>query len=324
MKSTIFFPVLLLFAFVPGVTAQEKTAPEQYVIQARPLLQQCEELKDGEEDNIAAARKTLVTADAAEKIRLAKELGKSCHKKSADALVLLLQDSDPLVRVAAIEALGTLGDAETIDSLIEIANDPDWRVRFALGPVLCAFQKQKSSYAALNYIVVISPTGALTESDVRARGITALAVNQLRDVSFSRKTIYYLFSLQDHPDEMVRKMAQETLIALKDTKNGPHELVGLLKQAINPSYRRNCAYWLGQLKIEKGRDILLEVAQNDPDKEVKQTAAEALKLLGPGERTSASGVTTAISKTKKYATTTKSGKQPKAASKTKSKPPNNR
>ncbi len=282
MKRNSLLTLLALLALSICVFAQEKAVDEQYAIKARPLIQQCEELKDGEDAAVAKATQDLRVADAAGKIRLAGELGKSCHKKSADPLQLLLQDKDPLVRIAAVEALAQLGDEATIEPLIELTKDPDWRVRFAVGPALCAFQKQTSSYAALNYLGVTGSTFPLNEEDARARCTAFLALEQMHNVSFSRKPLFYLFSLQDHQDEKVRQVARETMLAFKDTRNGTRELIALLKQAINPIQRRHCAYWLGQQKAEIGRHILTEVAANDADETVKKAAAEALKLLGPG------------------------------------------
>lgn len=282
MKRNSLLTLLALLALSLCVFAQEKTAAEQYAIKAKPLIQQCEELKDGEDATVAKVTQDLKTAEAAGKIQLAEALGKSCHKKSADPLQRLLQDKDPLVRVAAVEALAQLGDEAAIDPLVELVKDPDWRVRFAVGPALCAFQKQTPSYAALNYLGVTGSTFPLNEEDARARCNAFLALEQMHNVSFSRKPLFYLFSLQDQQDEKVRQVARETLLAFKDTRNGTRELIALLKQTINPSQRRNCAYWLGQHKAEIGRHILTEVAANDADETVRKTAAESLKLLGPG------------------------------------------
>ena len=297
MKKNILFALLLTLNIC--AFAQEKTIEEKYTIKVRPLIEPCEELKDADDAAVTKIIKDITTADAAGKIRLAEELGKSCNKKSTEPLIALTEDKDPLVRIAAVEALAHLGgDEDTIDALIKVVKDPDWRVRASVGPALCAFQKHKSSYAALNYLGVASSEYPLNEEDARARCLTFLAINQMRDVSFSRKTLYFLFGLQDNKDEAVRKVARETLLALKNSRNGTRELIALLKQALNPGYRRNCAYWLGQQKAEIGRDILTQAAASDTDENVKKTAAEALKLLGPGDSDADTASTTEVAKKK--------------------------
>jgi HEAT repeat protein len=284
MKIHILLLLLVLLAGFTSVLAQAPAASdEKYALQVKPLIQPCEALKDTEDAAITKTSKELPTADAATKIRLAGELGKSCNKNSTTPLTALLQDKEPLVRAAAAEALGQLGNPEAIEAMTELANDPDWRVRFAVGPALCAFQKQQASYAALNSIVVVPSTAPLTEGDYRARLNTALAINQLRDVTYARKVLMYLFTLLEQNDELGRKLATETMHLLKTTRNGQFELMGVLKQSINPHHRRMCANWLGQLKIERSRQLLTEVAANDADEKVKKAAAEALQLLGPSD-----------------------------------------
>ncbi|MFN7926454.1 MAG: HEAT repeat domain-containing protein [Blastocatellia bacterium] len=274
-----FLLLTLLLVLAVSAFAQENT--DRFTLKVRPLPEQCEDLKTTDDGNVARLGKDLATADAAGKIRLAAELGKTCHKKSTEPLLTLLQDKDPLVRVAGIDALAHLGDEEAIEPLIEIVKDPDWRVRFVVGPALCAFQKQKPSYAALNYLGVTNSSYPLDEADARARCNAFLAIEQLRDVGFSRKPYFFLFGLQNHEDAKVKAIARETLLVFKDTRNGTRELIAMLKQSINPNLRRDCAFWLGQHKAEIGRDILNQIAASDADESVRKVARESLILLGP-------------------------------------------
>jgi HEAT repeat protein len=154
-------------------------------------------------------------------------------------------------------------------------------VRFSVGVALCAFQKANASVVALNRLTLLPSDAPVTEGDLRARLHTAIQINQLRDASFSRKPFQYLFSLMEHENPQFRAMLNETMQALKQTRNAQYELIGILKQNLNPNFRRKAAYWLGQLKIEKGRWQLKEAAEDDADESVRKAAAEALKLLGP-------------------------------------------
>jgi HEAT repeat protein len=246
--------------------------------QAVPLAAQCDALGENQSEGVNHALAALGGKDLSARVAAAQELGAACEKRAVAPLVSLLGDEDPLVRVAAVESLGRLGDRSAIDPLIELTGDGDWRVRLALARALCAFQQPRASYAALNFILGLGePKDA---DDMRARAAAAVAINQLRDMSYSRKALTILFSFADKPSEEVRQVVFETLAALKDTRNGPAEFVGMLKQSINPMLRRKAAYWLGELRIERGRAQLTEAAANDADAEVRKIAAVALAKLG--------------------------------------------
>jgi HEAT repeat protein len=252
--------------------------------QALPLVEQCAALAENSGEEITRALAALGAKDAKGVrsveglVAAAKKLAAGCEQRAVVPLVALLADEDALVRAAAVEALGKLGDRGTLDALLGMTSDPDWRVRQALGRALCAFHQPRASYAALNFILGLGePKDA---DDMRARAAAAVAIHQLRDMSYSRKALTILFSFADKPSEEVRQVVFETLAALKDTRNGPAEFVGMLKQSINPMLRRKAAYWLGELRIERGRAQLTEAAANDADAEVRKIAAVALAKLG--------------------------------------------
>jgi HEAT repeat protein len=306
MKKNPFFLCLALLTAIVNIFAQDMGAnDEKYALKAKPVPSQCEALSEAENAAVSKASKELASADVAGKIRLLGELGKSCHKKSTEATGLVLQDKDPLVRQAAVEALGQLGDQESVESLLDLVTDPDWRVRFSLGAALLSYQKQFTNSAALNRVLLVATPPAVTEGDLRARLHTAILINQLRDSSFSRKPFNYLFSLMDSDNERFRALLGETMLALKETKHAQYELIGILKQNLNPISRRKAAYWLGQLKIEKGRWQLKEAAEEDADESVRKAAAEALKLLGATDEEPPA----ATPKTKAAATKTKAVKK---------------
>lgn len=304
MKRNIFLLLTTLFLIGSSVVAQDNE--EKYALKAKPVPTQCEALTEDENAAVAKASKDLSSADAAGKIRILGELKKSCHRKAVEAIGTVLQDKDAMVRQAAVEALGHLGDQESIETLAEMTTDPDWRVRISVGYALCSFQKSNPSAIALNRISLVNAEKPDTEGDVRARLHTIILINQLRDASFSRKSYNYLFSLMDTDNQAFRKLLDETMLALKETKNAQYELIGLLKQHMNPNMRRKAAYWLGQLKIERGRWQLKEASEEDGDESVRKAAAEALKLLGPTDEEPPA----AAPKTKAAASKTKATKAP--------------
>lgn len=282
MKNTksIFLSMLMLTLCLVNIMAQDKTSGEdKFVLKFKPLMQQCGELKEADDPAIASALTEIAKGDAPAKIRLAEQLGKSCNKKSTPTLIGLLSDEDPMIRIAAIEALAQLGDEAAIDPLIELQNDQDWHVRFVLGPALCAFQKWKASYAALNYIGESTTIELNNENEAKVRCSAMIAVNQLKDVNFSRKALMFMFGILDSQNEAVKKVALQSMYFFKETRNFPFELVGTMKQSRNPSFRAKAAYWIGELKIEKGRDQL-KLATIDSDNNLNKVAKEALAKLG--------------------------------------------
>ncbi len=283
MKIKLFLTALLLSFSVFSSQAQDAAENDKFMPKARPIIQQCE-LKDADDPVITKAAKDIATADNAAKIKIAADLGNTCNKKSTPVLLTLLQEKDTDVRIAAIEALGRLGDEEAVEPLADLRTEPNWKLRFALGPVLAAFPVWKARYSALNFIASTSESEVkLDENDIRARCNTVLALHQLTDVTFSRKSMRFLIGYLDIADEKIHKIALATMQEMPKTRNFQFEIVGELRQANNPHVRKKCAYWIGELKIERGRDTLIDKAANDPDPEVKKEAAAALKKLGKAE-----------------------------------------
>ena len=276
----LFTILLALLGFLVPAIAQ----PEKYTLKVRPILPTCSPLVDNPDATISKLAEVLSKAPSEDKIRIARTLGDSCNKNATAHLLDLIADKDPEVRIAAVEALGKLGDPEAVEPLNNLSADPDWRVRFVTGSELCRFSKYRASYGALNYFASsMVDADNPSEGAMLARLQTVLTVNQLLDSSYSRKTLRFMYAYLDLKDPKYRKMAEDTMRLLKDSKNFSIEMVGEMKQALNPNFRKVSAYWLGELQIERGRDVLANAAANDPDPEVKRIAAEALKKLPPEE-----------------------------------------
>jgi HEAT repeat protein len=273
-------PWLLLGFFAPTVLGQTPS------VQAPTLYEPCAALTS--HPAAAAEIKRAVTAlkdkEAKPRIEAAQQLSKSCDQRAVEPLIGALKDEDPLVRVAVVEALGQLGDRSAIDPLIEAIQDKDWRVLTALGRSLCSFQKSDASDAALNTLANFLSRPATDANDLRARCMAILAVNQLRDVNFSRKAVYLVFLLLDDEHESYRQIGEETMLELKKTRNGERELVAILKQHNNPVFRQKAAYWLGKLRSEMARGALGEASVSDGDARVRGAAAESLRALGEDKK----------------------------------------
>ena len=79
--------------------------------------------------------------------------------------------------------------------------------------------------------------------------------------------------------ENIRRLAEQTMYELKNTRNGPTEMYALLKQHYFFEIRRWMAYWIGKLNLENAREVLQYAAISDSDQRVRQEASEALKQL---------------------------------------------
>lgn len=290
-RKFLLLPCLLISIFAPTVLGQAPAAksptPQPSSLAVPTLYEQCPALTS--KPTAAAGVKRAVTAlkdkEAKTRIEAAQQLGKSCDQQAVEPLLNALRDEDPLVRVAAIEALGQLGDRTAIPALIEVIPDKDWRVAKAVGLSLCSFQAHSASDAALNTMVV--SRNVADEDDLRAHFATVLAISQLRDVKFTRKSVNYVFAYLDNEKESYRRIAEQTMVELSKTRNGPRELMAILKQHNDPLFRLKAAYWLGQFRAEIARGVLANASIGDGDARVRSAAAESLKLLGEEKKESA-------------------------------------
>jgi HEAT repeat protein len=258
-----------------------ETKAQSTKVQPQPIYKQCQSLTVGSNtaDAVARAIDSLKENDPKVRAEAALQLSQSCDQRAVEPIIALLRDRELSVRVAAIQALGKLGDPQSVQDLNELVDDKDWRIRLALVSSLASF----NTYHARNLVVngIANPNGEeITDlDDLRVRCAAILTANQLTDVVHSRKSVLFLHIFLQSRHEPIRQIAEEAMFALKNTRNGPSELIGLLKLSNNADIRLWTAQWIGKLGIEKGRDILTEVAAKDPHAGVKQAAAEALKAL---------------------------------------------
>jgi HEAT repeat protein len=261
--------VALLAAFVE--------ARGQTAMRALPLYEQCPALQGAGEAPGGIAG--LKDGDAAKRAKAAEALAKSCDSRAVESLIAALKDPEVPVRLAVAEALGRLGDRGAIDPLVEALEDSEWRVRAGIGRALASFQTQPSGNATLNVLTNPGEKQVTDEGDMRARCAGVLLVNQLRDVRFSRKAIGFLFSFIGNENPALRRVAEETAMELKNTRNGYHELIGILKQHNYPDFRRKAAFYLGKFNLETARAALTEASIGDRDPTVQRAAKEALESM---------------------------------------------
>jgi HEAT repeat protein len=248
-------------------------------VKSQPTYEQCKTLAAGTDAAIAKSIASLKDKDAQIRAQSALQIGKSCDARAVDPLIDLLKDAEPPVRIAAVEALGRLGSPDSAEDLINTIGDPDWRVRLALVGALASFKTFRARNMVLNGIANPSEADISNPDDMRVRCAAILTCNQLADVSFSRKAVLFLYNFLQSKHEPIRELARQTMFELKNTRNGPSEFAGILKQSNDPVLRRWAAEWMGRIGLEYGRTALEEAAANDADPAVKRMAAESLKAL---------------------------------------------
>lgn len=286
---------LLMAALVlaGGVFGQARAAEPVVEIRAWPLYVPCQAADSSEP--ITAIRARLREPAPAARAAAVTALAGKCHRESLDAILAMFQDPEAVVRIAAVEAIGTLRDhsqsedpaaeartGQIIAQLLALALDADWRVRAALTRTLASFQVYQASNAVLNLIANPGGKKIVEEGDLRVRCQAILMVNQLRDVRFSRKGIGFLFGFLDYPDTVLQSVAVEAARELKQTRNGYHELVGIAKKPGFPGYRLRAIEWLAEWKMVGARPALEEIVAGETNQRVKEAAIRALERIGAG------------------------------------------
>lgn len=271
--------LFLIVCFGPGCAEAQTPLP---VAKAQPIYEQCASLsKDASaNDGVAKAIIALKQKDLKVRAEAAAQLGKSCDARAVEPLVEMLNDEDPMARIAAIEALGRLGDNDSSVPMLEMAvTEKDWRVRMALISSLASFKTFRSRNGVLNGIANPSGEDISDINDMHVRCAAILTCNQMRDVQFSRKAILFLYNFLNSKHATTRQMAEQTLHELKNTRNAFYEFRAILKNDHSPELRRWAAEWMGKIGFENAGEVLTEASANDPDQKVKQAANEALAAL---------------------------------------------
>lgn len=271
---TICFSVFLLGS---AACANAQNAP----IKSLPIYEPCESLVTGTSQDDAAAKAiaSLKNTDAKTRAQAAQQLGKACDRRAVDPLLDALSDPDTSVRIAAAEALGRLGDQESIQPMIDVLGNQNIQVKMAMVSALASFPGFKGRNAVVNQVANPSGADITDEADMRLRCAAILTACQLKDVSHSRKSILFLNGFLESRHAPIRALAEQTLMELKNTRNGETEMIAIMKQSANPVLRRWAATWIGKIGFTGAREALQEVAASDSDPGAKQAAADSLKRL---------------------------------------------
>jgi HEAT repeat protein len=215
----------------------------------------------------------LLDASVLVRARSAEGLGRviSSHASkrpvAPSALKRALMDPTPAVRVAALHALGDVGDPTTYDLISRIAQAEDGPVHvFALAALV--------RLGRLEALAELRDAATLPDPETRMAALGMLGrLKRPADFSLISQLIY-------DPDPSVRAFAAG---ALGDYGNpdGAAPLIHALSDE-HPRVRSIAAASLGRLKVQQARPILWQAAK-DPDELVRAGAVEGLLRLGDSE-----------------------------------------
>lgn len=250
-------------------------------VKSLPIYEPCASLATGTaaDDAVAKAVAALKSQEAKARIQAAQQLSQACDKRAVDSLLDLLGDKETAVRVAAAEALGKLGDQDSVQPMIDMLGDQNFEVKRAMVSALASFPGFKGRNAVVNQVANPSGADISEDEDMRLRCAAILTACQLKEVSHSRKSILFLFDLLNSKHANIRALAEQTMLELKNTRNGQTEMMAIMKQSNNPVLRRWAATWIGKIGFTGAREALQEAATNDSDAEVKRLATESLKQV---------------------------------------------
>lgn len=271
------FPLFALLAWLSAACATAQTTP----VKSLPIYEQCPALATGTatDDAVAKAVTALKSQDAKARALAAQQLATACDSRAVDPLIDLLKDSDTSVRIAAVDALGKLGDPNSVQLIIDTVAEQPPQVRMAMISAFASFKTFLARNALANHIANPSGADISDEADMRVRCAAILTACQLKDVQHSRKSILFLYGFLESKHDIIRKLAEQTMLELKNTRNGASEMSGILSQSNDPMLRRWAALWIGKIGLTDARSALEVAAATDSDPTVKQLAAESLKQL---------------------------------------------
>lgn len=183
-------------------------------------------------------------------------------KSAITALVSLLDDTDRLIRVRVVHALGKIKDPGTLSDLLRVLQDESPGVRYKTTVALSQLGDPAAIEALIEALADEHP-------DVSAGALTALH-------SFGVSAIEPLINAMSHPLWYVRDMVANALGDIGDLRAVPVLLSALDDEAWEVRFSTVIA--LGQIGDVRAIPALAR-AQDDPNPRVRMAARNALQHM---------------------------------------------
>lgn len=240
-------------------------------------------------------RVKLASKDYQKRVQAAKELANYRNNEAAaEALFLLLEDSNDLVRVTAAQALGEIGDKRAVGPLIELLKERDlcmrrdaaealerldWKPANDNQRVLRAIAlDQWEEVVSLGFVAVESLLLIIKNAMGKTTG-TKQVVNALGRIGDAR-AVEDLINLSDRLSSDENEVRNEVIIAL--ARIGDSRAVNTIVKYMNDRYYPKSSASAREAISKMGRtavDPLIKALEKE-DRDIRAGAAEALGIIG--------------------------------------------
>jgi HEAT repeat protein len=241
----------------------------------------------------------LKSPNADQRAKAASELGKKGQSSAVPALTAALNDPSAKVRREVVVALAEIRGGESLDGLITASRDTDPQVRVVAVDALTGYYLGRApSIGLMGGLKHATDTGA-DESvridpgvavDPKVIAALQVALEDTRSIEAARhaakglgvlmakSAVPALVKAAHSPDEDLAREALNSLGKIKDPSAGP-QLVDLLKSS-NKAVKQEAVLTVGILRTRSAAPQLKLLAQNDPDKKTRRNAFEGLAYIG--------------------------------------------
>ena len=241
----------------------------------------------------------LKSPNADQRAKAASELGKKGQSSAVPALAAALNDPSAKVRREVVVALAEIRGGESLDGLITASRDTDPQVRVVAVDALWGYYLGRAP--GLGFITSLKhTTESRADEDVRIDPGVAVdpkviaglqvALEDTRSIEAARhaakglgvlmakSAVPALVKAAHSPDEELAREALNSLGKIKDPSAGP-QLLDLLQSSKKP-VKQDAALTVGILRTPNAASKLQPLTQDDPDKKTRRNAFEGLAHIG--------------------------------------------